>query len=160
MAILQAVEPTATSSDPATARLEGMREGLNELVREAATGGDLAESVRFAQSQTAEQMARDVHPHEIGRGVAEQIALARKISPYWATRQLGSARAWWFDLPETYAALAAGTLSERVAEAVVAEARHLDAATRRRVEPTPPGPGPNGRTGGSACGRRRTPCRS
>ena len=93
-----------------------------------------AESVRFARSQTAEQMARDVHPRRIGRGVVEQIALARRISPYWAARQLGSARAWWFDLPRTYAALTSGDLSERVAEAVVTETRHLDAAARLQVD--------------------------
>ena len=164
MAILQATEPTPTStptsSDPIAARLEGMREQLAEFVREATIGEDVevsdadridrvaalealrasvaalqaAESVRFAKSQTAEQMTRDVHPRDIGRGVVEQIALARRISPYWAARQLGSARAWWFDLPKTYAALTAGELSERVAEAVVTETRHLDAAARRQVD--------------------------
>jgi hypothetical protein len=32
-----------------------------------------AESVRFAQSQVEEQMAANVHPKAIGRGIAEQI---------------------------------------------------------------------------------------
>jgi hypothetical protein len=40
----------------------------------------------------------------------------------------------WFELPDTYNQLRTGMLSERVAETVVAETRHLDAATRRRVD--------------------------
>lgn len=75
-----------------------------------------------------------MHPRQIGQGIAEQVALACQLSPYTAARRLNSARAWWFDLPETYAALAAGELSERVAETVVSETRHLDAATRREVD--------------------------
>jgi Domain of unknown function (DUF222) len=51
-----------------------------------------------------------------------------------AARRLNSARALWFELPGTLHQLAAGDLSERLAEAVVAETRHLDPETRRRVD--------------------------
>jgi hypothetical protein len=47
-----------------------------EKLRAATAALQVAESVRFAQSQVAEQMAADVHPEQIGRGVAEQIGLA------------------------------------------------------------------------------------
>jgi Domain of unknown function (DUF222) len=88
-----------------------------------------AESVRFAQSQLAEQLTADAHPSKIGRGIAEQIGLARRISPVTAAaRRLNTARALWSELPDTYSQLAAGELSERVAETVVAETRH---STRR-----------------------------
>jgi hypothetical protein len=40
-----------------------------------------SESVKFAQSQVAQQLAADVHPDAIGRGIAEQITLACPISP-------------------------------------------------------------------------------
>jgi hypothetical protein len=94
----------------------------------------LAECVRFGQSQVAEQLAADVHPRAIGRGVADQIALACRISPFSGSRRLGVARALWCDLPHTYAALAAGEVSEDRAETVVTETRHLDSPTRRAVD--------------------------
>lgn len=80
-----------------------------------------AESVRFARSQVAEQLAASVHPDAIGRGIAEQIGLACRISPVVAARRLNNARAWWFELPDTYSQLIAGEMSERVAETVVSE---------------------------------------
>ena len=40
----------------------------------------------------------------------------------------------WFELPDTYSQLTAAELGERLAETVVAETRHLDPKTRRRVD--------------------------
>jgi hypothetical protein len=101
-------------------------------------GGDrgvqAVESVRFAQSQVAGQLAAEVHPTTIGRGIAEQIGLACRISPVSAARRLNTARALWCELPDTYRQLRAGELSERVAETVVAETRHLDSEIRRQVD--------------------------
>ena len=105
-----------------------------EKLRAVTAALQAAESVRFAQSQVAEQLAADVHPEAIGRGIAEQIGLACHISPVTAARRLNTARALWFELPDTYAQLTAGMLSERVAETVVTETRHLDAEVRRQVD--------------------------
>jgi hypothetical protein len=110
------------------------RIGRLERLRAATAALQAAESVRFAQSQAAAQMAAEVHPKAIGRGIADQIALACRLSPSAGSRRLGVARALWFDLPETYRRLAAGDLSEQVAESVVAETRHLDPQTRRQVD--------------------------
>src|SRR5215213_456887 len=52
-----------------------------ERLKAAAAGLQAAESVRFAQSQVAQQIAADVHPKAIGRGIADQLALAYKVSP-------------------------------------------------------------------------------
>ena len=46
-----------------------------EKLRAATAAVQAAESVRFAQSQVAEQLAAEVHPDKIGRGNAEQIGL-------------------------------------------------------------------------------------
>jgi hypothetical protein len=105
-----------------------------EKLRAVTAALQAAEPVRFAQSQVAEQLAADVHPSKIDRGIAEQIGLACRISPVIAARRLNTARALWFELPDTYNQLRTGMLSERVAETVVAKTRHLDAATRRRVD--------------------------
>ena len=51
-----------------------------ERLKAAAAGLQAAESVRFAQSQVAQQIAADVHPKAIGRGIADQLALACKVS--------------------------------------------------------------------------------
>ncbi|HJY43886.1 MAG TPA: DUF222 domain-containing protein, partial [Propionibacteriaceae bacterium] len=105
-----------------------------EKLAAASAALQVAESVRFAQSQVAEQLAADVHPDKIGRGIAEQIGLACRISPVAAARRLNTARALWFELPDTYAQLAAGELSARLAETIVSETRHLDPETRGQVD--------------------------
>jgi hypothetical protein len=105
-----------------------------ERARTAIAAAQTAEMVRFARSQVAQQLAADVHPKRIGQGIADQIALACRVSPWEGSRRLGVARALWFDLPETYALLAQGRLPERVAEHVVTETRHLDAGRRRAVD--------------------------
>jgi hypothetical protein len=51
-----------------------------------------------------------------------------------AARRLNTARALWFELPDTYSQLLTGELHERVADAVVSETRHLDAEKRRQVD--------------------------
>jgi hypothetical protein len=105
-----------------------------EKLRATTAALQVAESARSAQSQVAQQIAADVHPERIGRGIAEQIGLACRLSPASAARRLNTAWALWFELPDTYRQLTAGELSERVAESVVTETRHLDAQLRRQVD--------------------------
>ena len=93
-----------------------------------------SESVRFAQSQVEPQLAAGVHPRAVGRGIADQIALARKVSPTEGSRRLNIARALWFDLPATFRLLSEGQVSEYVASLVVSETRHLPAPIRRQVD--------------------------
>jgi len=75
------------------------RIALLEKIKAAATALQMAESVRFAQSQADAQLAVNVHPNKIGRGVADQLGLACKISGFAAARRLGMSRALWFELP-------------------------------------------------------------
>jgi hypothetical protein len=105
-----------------------------EKIKAAATALQMAESVRFAQTQVEAQLAADVHPNKIGRGIADQLGLACHMSGFAAARRLEMARALWFDLPQTYRLLVAGEISDYVASLVVTETRHLDAATRRDVD--------------------------
>jgi hypothetical protein len=155
MAALQDLEADPSSGDPLVVRLDEVLEDLATATADSAPASDAArvdriarleklravtaalqaaESVRFAQSQVAEQLAADVYPEAIGRGIAEQIALACRISSVSAARRLNTARALWFELPDTYAQLTAGELSERVAETIVSETRHLDPEKRRHVD--------------------------
>ena len=103
-----------------------------EKIKAAAAALQMAESVRFAQSQATAQLDAGVHPDRIGRGIADQLGLACKVSGFVAARRLGVARALWF--AETYRLLIAGEISEYVASLIVTESRHLDATTRRDVD--------------------------
>jgi Domain of unknown function (DUF222) len=149
----EAAEPPA--ADAVTVRLDQILEELAAIVADTSAVSDTAridriarlvklraataalqaaESVRFAQSQVSEQMAANVHPEQIGRGIAEQIGLACRIAPVTAARRLNTARAWWCELPDTYSQLLAGNLHKRIAETVASETRHLDAEKRRTVD--------------------------
>ena len=155
MSALTVIEPAPQPADPLTARLDDLildlggyvsdsspaQDGVRidriarlEKLRAATAALQAAETVRFARSQVAEQLAQDVHPDAIGRGIGDQIALACKISPSAGSHRLAVARALWFELPETFTQLTAGELSEQVAESVVRETRHLDAPTRLAVD--------------------------
>ncbi len=127
-----------------------------EKIKAAAAALQMAESVRFAQSQAERQLAADVHPDKIGRGIADQLGLACHVSGFEAARRLGIARALWFDLPGTYRLLVGGQISEYVASLVVTETRHLDAATRREVDAkiTAAGISQMGPRSAAACARR------
>src|SRR5215204_80223 len=105
-----------------------------EQLKAAVAALQAAESVRFAESQVEQQIVAGVHPRVIGRGIADQIALACHVSPTEGSRRLGIARALWFDLPATFRLLTAGRVSEYVASLVVSETRHLPAALRRQVD--------------------------
>jgi Domain of unknown function (DUF222) len=149
------LQPGPPSADPVVARLDEVLAELAatvadctpvadadridriarlEKLRAATAALQVAESVRFAKSQVAVQLAANVHPDKIGRGIAEQIGLACRISPTTAARRLSTARALWHELPDTYRQLIAGELGERLAEIVVAETRHLDSDARRQVD--------------------------
>ena len=159
MAVALAPEPVPDLVDPQTDWLDGVLAGLAEgvsdcqgsadaasdavridriarleKVKAAAAALQAAESVRFAQSQATAQLAANVHPDKIGRGIADQIGLACKVSGFQAARRLGMARALWFELPETYRLLVSGEISEYVASLVVNETRHLDAQLKRDVD--------------------------
>jgi Domain of unknown function (DUF222) len=110
------------------------RIGLLEQLTAAIAAVQVAESVRFAQSQVEAQQAAGWDPEKVGRGVADQIALACRTSPTEGSRRLGVARALWFDLPQTFDLLTRGRISDYAGRLVVNETRHLDAATRRDVD--------------------------
>ncbi len=157
---LRVVEPGEELSHPTSARLHALLGELTAMTSDALAGvddeaseADLVDQVallerlrgavaaaqasvmvRFGRARVDRQLAEDVHPRDIGRGVAEEVGLACHVSSTVAARRLGSARAWWSDLPHTFVALSSGRVNEQTADAVVIETRHLDAVTRREVD--------------------------
>ena len=127
-------DPVADVSD--AARID--RITVLEQLRAAIAAAQYTEMVAFARSQVELHLDRvgaaGLDPVAVGRGVADQIALACKVSPHQGSRRLGVARALDADLPSIGALLAAGRISEHLAEVVVSETRHLSGEQRRLVD--------------------------
>ena len=97
-----------------------------ERLQAAAFAAQAAELVRFADSQEAEQRRLGVPARRVGVGVADQLALACRVSPVTGARRLALARTLVGELPSTYAVVARGEISAWVATVV---ARETDALT-------------------------------
>ncbi|MFC5178850.1 DUF222 domain-containing protein [Nocardioides taihuensis] len=106
---------------------------LEELTRTAAAvqAGVTAD---VAESQRAEQAARGVPPARQGRGIAAQVALARRESPHRGQQHLGLATVLRDELPHTMAAFLAGRIAEWRATLVARETACLSRADRRAVD--------------------------
>ena len=110
-------------------RVEQIR-ALEEL-KAAASAAQARVSAGLYASVSAARAARGVPAAERGRGVAAQVALARRESPSRGSRHLGLARALTAEMPHTLAALTAGRLSEWRATLLVRETACLSVADRR-----------------------------
>jgi hypothetical protein len=107
---------------------------LLERVKAAAAARQARLSVVFDVSQRARQRARGVPARSVGKGVAEQIALARRQSPTAGARHLRVARALVGEMPRTLAALSSGLVSEWTAMLAVRETGCLSAEHRAQVD--------------------------
>lgn len=95
---------------------------------QARAAADLDASVR------AQHRAQGLPADQQGRGVASQVALARRDSPVAGGRHLGLAKALVHEMPHTLAALTAGWLSEWRATLLVRETACLSREDRGRVD--------------------------
>jgi hypothetical protein len=68
--------------------------GVLETLKASASAMQARVSVAFDASQRAAQREQGVAGERVGRGVAEQVALARRESPAQGARHLGLAKAW------------------------------------------------------------------
>lgn len=131
-----------------------------EQIRSALAAAQYAEMVAFGRQQVEEQIALvgsgRLDPVALGRGIADQIVLVCKVSPFHGSRRLGVARALNSDLTGVGALLAAGRISERIAETVVSQTSHLSSEQRGDEEA---GPFRAGSSRSPGCpGPRRRPC--
>src|SRR6478752_4831202 len=92
----------------------------------------------FARTRVDEQAelvaAGRLDPEALGRGIADESALAARVSPTQGSRRFTVARTLATDLPHVRGLLASGRISERLAETVVAQTSHLDPEQRRLVD--------------------------
>src|SRR5512145_162179 len=104
---------------------------LLESIKGAAAAAQARVSVAFDASQREAQAVAGVPARERGRGVAAQVALARRDSPSRGSRHLGMAKALVGEMPHTMAHLAAGRISEWRPTLVCRETAVLDVEHRR-----------------------------
>jgi Domain of unknown function (DUF222)/HNH endonuclease len=107
---------------------------LLEDLKSAAGAAQARETVAFAAARHAEQLAAGVPEKDVRRGIAGEVGLARRVSPFHAQRYVGWARILTTELPTTFAALQAGEVSEWRAMIVARETAWLSAEHRGQVD--------------------------
>ncbi len=104
-----------------------------ETIKGAAAAAQARVTVAFDASQRAEQAAAGVPAKHQGRGVAAQVALARRESPHKGNQLLGLAHTLT-QMPHSFQALATGVTNERRASILVRETVILSPEHRAQVD--------------------------
>ena len=105
-----------------------------ERLKSAAAAGQARAAAALDELRRADEAAAGVPARQRGRGVASEVALARRDSPARGGRHLGLAKALVHEMPHTLAALECGALSEWRATLIVRESACLDVADRRVLD--------------------------
>jgi hypothetical protein len=105
-----------------------------EQVKSAAAAGQARAAAALDSARRAAESEAGVPARNRGRGVASEVALARRDSPARGNRHLGFAKALVYEMPHTLAALECGALSEWRATLVVRESACLDVEDRRTLD--------------------------
>ncbi|AKK28411.1 HNH endonuclease signature motif containing protein [Mycobacterium sp. EPa45] len=123
-------------SDFDPADQSAMVEGIAELERlkAAAAAGQARLTAALDAARRAAEESIGVPAKRRGRGLAAEVALARRDSRARGDQHLGFAKALVYEMPHTLAALEAGVLSEWRATIVVRESACLDVEDRRQLD--------------------------
>ncbi|MGZ6778364.1 MAG: HNH endonuclease, partial [Mycobacterium sp.] len=105
-----------------------------ERVKSAAAAQQARAAVALDERRRADEAAAGVPKVRQGRGVASEVALARRDSPARGGRHLGFAKALVYEMPHTLAALECGALSEWRATLIVKESACLSVEDRRALD--------------------------
>ena len=114
---LSSREQLSRWDEPDESELIDLIEALERL-KAAASAAQAVATVAFDRATRAREAASGIPSQRRGRGVAAQVALARRESPTLGARHLGLAQALVGDLPLTLASLAQGQASEWAATQV------------------------------------------
>ncbi|WP_193047536.1 HNH endonuclease [Mycolicibacterium baixiangningiae] len=105
-----------------------------EHVKAAAAAGQARAAAALDTARRAREAAAGVPAAKRGRGLASEVALARRDSPARGGRHLGFAKALVFEMPHTLRALERGVLSEWRATLIVKESACLSVEHRRQLD--------------------------
>ena len=130
-ALLAAVGAMPASRDDAE-RIDRVRRF--EELKAAVAAAQAAETAAFVSSQRASQAARGVPAERRNRGIASQIALARRSSLNSAQRYTGWSIILTRELPHTLAALRSGRTTEYRAMTIAKETLFLTREGRAEVD--------------------------
>ncbi len=129
--LVQALGSLPTASGDAE-RID--RIALLESLQAVTAAAQIREISEFHDSQVREQRRLGVLASRLGSGIAEQVALARKVSPATGHRHVVFARALMREMPKTFELLRSGLVSTWVATLVVRETSSLSEPDRARVD--------------------------
>ncbi|GAA4887548.1 HNH endonuclease [Serinicoccus chungangensis] len=113
-------------------RLELIR-ALEDLTRAAAAAHAVL-SDEFDRSQRQQQESEGVSAARLGSGVADDLALAGKVSPARSSNRLACSRALAREMPCTLAALTEGVIDSHQAEVITRATTCLATEDRRLVD--------------------------
>lgn len=120
---------------PAAGEAENIdRIRLLEEVKAVCAAAQARETAALYTARRDAEAARGVPAAQRCRGVAGEVALARRDSPARGSRHVGLATALVHEMPHTMAALSAGTISEWRAVLVAKETAWLPVDGRRHVD--------------------------
>jgi hypothetical protein len=105
-----------------------------ERMKSAAAAGQARAAAALDLVRRAREADAGMPAAKRGRGVASEVALARRDSPVRGGRHLGFAKTLVNEMPHTLAALEAGALSEWRATLIVRESACLDLEDRRALD--------------------------
>jgi hypothetical protein len=108
--------------------------GWLERVKSAAAAGQARAAAALDEKRRADEAAAGVPKAKQGRGVAGEVALARRDSPARGGRHLGLAKALVHEMPHTLAAMESGALSEWRATLIARESACLAVEDRRTLD--------------------------
>lgn len=119
----------------------GETEAINQIaaleqLKSAASAAQARVTAALRTARVAREMAEGMPAAERGRGLADEVALARRESASHGSRHLSLATALVEELPRTLQHLSAGTVSEWGATLMAKETAVLDPEDRRRVDET------------------------
>lgn len=105
-----------------------------EQLKSASAASQAQLTARLAAQRASREAAEGVPADQRCRGLAAEVALARRESPVRGARSLGLAKALVHEMPHTLAALAAGEISEWRATVMVRETAVLRREDRAQVD--------------------------
>ncbi|MGX9792731.1 HNH endonuclease [Mycobacterium sp. MMS18-G62] len=105
-----------------------------ERVKSAAAAGQARAAAALDDKRRAAEAAAGVPTADQGKGLASEVALARRDSPKRGGQHLGLAKALVHEMPHTLAALECGALSEWRATLIARESACLSVQDRRRLD--------------------------
>ena len=113
-------------------RIDRIRE--LERVKSACAAAQAELTVAFVESQTAGLSTVRARDERTRRSVSGQVALARQESPVRGGRHVGLAKVLTSEMPNVFAALRSGVISEWRATLIVRETACLSLEDRRLVD--------------------------